>query len=331
MESTRVCWPEAGRAILEPFTPPELGPGEVLIRTECSLISPGTERAFFLALPNTTGRFPSYPGYCNVGRVVETGPGVEEPRVGERVASAGGHASHVRARAAQCWKVPEGLAAEEAVYFNLAGIALQGVRKARPELGEATLVVGLGLIGNLALQCARLQGAVPVLGVDPDAGRREVALRSGADACSEPAAELAEWITEQAGSAGPAVVIEATGFPEAVNDAFLYAGHHARVVLLASTRGETQTNFYRDVHKKGLTVLGAHAHVRPASESSPGYWTMADDTRTVLRLLGAGRLSVQPLTSEVLPASEAPRAYEWLASWRKDLLGVVLRWSDESI
>lgn len=328
MEGTRVCWPETGKAVLERFTPPEPGPGEVLIETECSLISPGTERAFFLALPNTPGRYPSYPGYCNIGRVVAVGAGVEEPRPGDRVASAGGHASHVRGRAAQCWKVPDGLQPEAAVYFSLASIALQGVRKTRPELGEPALVVGLGLIGNLALQCARLQGAVPVLGVDPDAGRREIAKRCGADATSEPAADLSGWLAEQAGAGGPAVVIEATGMPEAVNDAFTYAGYHARVVLLASTRGETQTNFYRDVHRKGLTVLGAHAHVRPATESSPGYWTIADDTRAVLRLLAAGRLNVEPLTSEILPASEAPRAYEWLGSWRKDLLGVVLRWSE---
>src|SRR5205085_2151310 len=108
-------------------------------------------------------------------------------------------------------------------------------------------------------------------------------------------------------------------FPDPVNDALRLAGEHGRVVLLASTRGETTTNFYRDVHKKGLTVLGAHASSRPAGESSPGYWTVAEDNRVAMRLLAGGRLQVGPLTSEVLPAEQAPRAYEWLASWRKDL------------
>ncbi|MBM3459215.1 MAG: alcohol dehydrogenase, partial [Armatimonadetes bacterium] len=67
MEPRRVCWPEKGRAILERFEPRLPGVGEVQIATEVSLISPGTERAFFLGLPNAQGRFPSYPGYSNVG------------------------------------------------------------------------------------------------------------------------------------------------------------------------------------------------------------------------------------------------------------------------
>src|SRR5207244_4404281 len=82
---------------------------------------------------------------------------------------------------------------------------------------------------------------------------------------------------------------------------------HARVVLLASTRGVTEANFYRDVHQKGLVVLGAHASTVPPHDSSPGYWTRGDDTRTALRLLAAGRLEVAALTSERFPWRGAPR------------------------
>jgi L-iditol 2-dehydrogenase len=330
MDGMRVCWPEHGRAELQEFTPPSPKPGEVLIRTEVTLISPGTERAFFLGLPNAQARFPYYPGYSNVGRVVALGePGGDgsDLVVGDRVASGAGHASHVVARAERCWKVPESLSPAEAVYFSLGAIAMQGVRKARVELGEPVLVLGLGLIGNLALQLARLQGALPAIGLDLDAGRREIAVAVGADACYDPAAEeTTVALAAATGGRGPAVVIEATGHPEAVNDAFARAGQLARVVLLASTRGTTETNFYRDVHRKGLTVFGAHAIVVPPRDSSPGYWTLSDNTRTVLRLLAARRLRVGPLTSEVFPWREAPRAYEQLASWRKDVLGMVLQW-----
>jgi L-iditol 2-dehydrogenase len=111
-----------------------------------------------------------------------------------------------------------------------------------------------------------------------------------------------------------------------VNDAFARAAAFGRVVLLASTRGVTETNFYRDVHRKGLAVLGAHANTVPPHDSSPGLWTLRDDTRLVLRLLVAGRLRVDPLISEIAPAEEAPRLYEQLGSWRKDALGMLLRW-----
>ncbi len=173
-----------------------------------------------------------------------------------------------------------------------------------------------------------------MIGVDPDAGRREIAARCGADACFDPAAGplTGPILDEQGGTlvseAGPAVVIEATGSPEVVNEAFALAGHHARVVLLASTRGTTEANFYRDIHRKGLIVLGAHANVRPPTDSSPGYWTLGDDTQTVLRLLAGSRLQVRPLTSEVFAWEEAPRAYQQLASWKKDALGMILRWSE---
>src|SRR5690349_24418734 len=98
IEGKRVCWPEPGRVTLESFTVPEPGPGEVVLQTEVTLISPGTERAFFLELTNAKPRrYPYYPGYCNIGRVIALGEGTEKSlRVGDRVASAGNHASHVR-------------------------------------------------------------------------------------------------------------------------------------------------------------------------------------------------------------------------------------------
>lgn len=331
----RLRWPEVGRADLEPFSVPQPRPGELSIRTEVTLISPGTERAFFLGLPNAEASFPGYPGYSSVGRVTALGEGAavdacgEPLAIGDRVASAASHASHAREQALRCWKVPDILPSEEAVFFNLVSIALQGVRKARLELAETALVLGLGLIGNLALQLSRLHGGFPVIGADLDAGRREIAGLCGADLVLDPtAADTAQALVAATEGRGPAVVIEATGSAAAVNEALALAGSHGRVVLLASTRGVTETNFYRDVHKKGLTLLGAHASTVPPHDSSPGYWTRSDDSRTALRLLSARRLQVAPLTSERFPWQEAPRAYEILASWRKDLLGMLLRWSE---
>jgi L-iditol 2-dehydrogenase len=327
MQGTRVYWPESGRAELEAFTPRDPQSGEVAVETEVTLISPGTERAGFLGLPNTPQQFPSYPGYSNIGRVAVVGEGVGDLSPGDRVATWIGHASHGVARAERCWKVAEGLPATEAVYFSLAAVALQGVRKARVELGDAVLVVGLGLVGNLALQLARLQGGLPALGLDPDHGRQETAVACGADACLDPEqSDTPAALAAATEGRGPSVVIEATGFPQAVNESFALAGQGARVVLLASTRGTSETNFYRDVHKKGLVVLGAHNSIRPPRDSSPGFWTLGDDARCVLRLQAAGRLHTRPLTSQVIPWQEAPRAYEILASWRRDVMGMVLDW-----
>ena len=99
-------------------------------------------------------------------------------------------------------------------------------------------------------------------------------------------------------------------------------------MLLASTRGVTAgVNFYRDVHKKGVTVIGAHNDIRPRGvESTRGYWTAQDDAEVALGLMSAGRLKVTPLTTDVMKPEQASEAYALLLSQRDEHLGVVLDW-----
>src|SRR5207249_3058256 len=129
------------------------------------LLSPGTERAWLLNLPNTPGRFPSRPGYNHVGRVTAVGSGVTSLKVGDVVATSGGHASAINVAEERAPKLPEGLRPDLAVFFSMGAIALQGVRKARVELGEGVAVLGQGLVGQLALQFARLDGGFPAIGI----------------------------------------------------------------------------------------------------------------------------------------------------------------------
>ena len=86
----RVVWPSRAKVDVETFELPPIGDDEVLVATECTLISPGTERAFLLGLPNAQGRYPSRPGYSNIGTVIEVGKAVTNLQVGERVASTQG-------------------------------------------------------------------------------------------------------------------------------------------------------------------------------------------------------------------------------------------------
>ena len=102
------------------------------------------------------------------------------------------------------------------------------------------------------------------------------------------------------------------------------------MVLLASTRGETpKVNFYRDVHKKGLILYGAHNSIRPRQESSPNFWTLEDDSLLLLNLIAQKRFNVIPLISHRVPGEEAPKAYQLLMEWNPGLLGVVLQWNND--
>jgi threonine dehydrogenase-like Zn-dependent dehydrogenase len=124
------------------------------------------------------------------------------------------------------------------------------------------------------------------------------------------------------------VVIEATGSPDPVKQALELAGRCGRIVLLGSTRGTSDdVNWYRDIHCRGLHIIGAHANVRPGRDRSAGYWTWRQDAETIMRLMAAQRLAIEPLISDRVPWHRAPQVYERLAAWDDGLLGVVLDWT----
>ena len=330
MKAQRVVWPSRAKVEIETFALPPLGDDEILVETECTLISPGTERAFLLGLPNAQGRYPTHPGYSNIGVIVEVGKAVTDYKVGERVASTQGHTSHFIVSPNRLLKIAStDVPAEEAVFFNLGAIALQGVRKARIELGEATLVLGQGLIGLLAMQLSKLSGAIPLIAADLTDSRLEISKRMGADCTLNPEdVDFSEQLSNVTQGNGPAAVIEATGHPDAVSTALDVAGWGARVILLASTRGETpNVNFYRDVHKKGLILYGAHNAIRPRQESSSNFWTLEDDSLLLLSLIAQKRFNVLPLISHRVLGEDAPQAYQLLMEWNPGLLGVVLQWN----
>lgn len=330
MKGQRVVWPSRAKVDIEEFEIHAVKDDEVLVESECTLISPGTERAFLLGLPNAQGSYPSRPGYSNIGKVVEIGKNVSGMEIGDRVASTIGHTSHAISSPNRLLKVESSdVPAEEIVFFNLSAIALQGVRKARIELGESTLTIGQGLIGLLALQLAKLSGGFPLLAADLTDSRLEMSKSIGADFTLNPEDnDFSHQLSDATMGKGPSIVIEATGHPDAISTALKVAGWGARVVLLASTRGETpNVNFYRDVHKKGLILHGAHNSIRPRQESSPNFWTSNDDSRLMLSLISQNRFDVAPLISHKVPGHEAPKAYQLLMEWNPGLLGVVLQWN----
>ncbi|MDE0430451.1 MAG: zinc-binding alcohol dehydrogenase [Caldilineaceae bacterium] len=323
----QVLFVEQGVVAVQACEMPEASAGELLVRGRLSLISPGTERAFLLGLANTSPHYPQPTGYSHIGEVVAVGAGVEGWEVGDRVASQANHRLYATPRVEHCSHVPARLPDERAAFFRLISIAMQAVRKARIELGEPVAVIGCGLIGLLAMQLARLNGGLPVASIDKDADRLAFAESLDADVALPADEGLKTALCERFQGEEPAVVFEATGHPEAIPTAFDLARFGGRVVLLGSTRGETEAvNFYRDVHKKGLTVLGAHESARPGHDSAPGWWTHQADQATALKLLAAGKLVVDPLTTHRFDWRDAASAYALLTRWEPGMLGTILDW-----
>jgi len=330
MKGKRVVFVRQNQVAVEDFELRQPASGEVLIESVSSLISPGTETAFLMALPNTPGVFPQYPGYSNAGIVAAVGDAVSQVGVGDRVVSWTPHASHVLAQEdGVLLTIPDGLSFDEAAFFALASVALQGVRKAGVELGESVVVLGQGLVGQLGLQLAKLSGGMPTIGVDLYDSRLEVSLRHGADYVFNPGkVHLEEEVGKVMEGRGVNVIIEATGSPEAVPTALKLAGKYGRVILLGSTRGESTVNFYRDVHRKGVTMIGAHDSMIPKYESRHGWWTGRDDGTLVLKLMNKGLLQVKDLISLKMSYKEAPGAYKKIIESKETALGVILDWTE---
>jgi threonine dehydrogenase-like Zn-dependent dehydrogenase len=207
---------------------------------------------------------------------------------------------------------------------------MNAVRLGKIELGDRVAVVGAGLIGQLALQLARLVGARPTVASEPIAARREVALRCGASAAIDPTAPAAAREFEAlADGQGYDAVFEATGSPAAFNPALKLVARGGRLVLLGSTRGAVeQFDPYGDIHLTGVTLIGAHITTHPTHATPFNRWTLENNRRLALRLIGDGSLTLDPLISHRVAAEEAPAIFDRLADRPHDFLGVLIRWSE---
>jgi 2-desacetyl-2-hydroxyethyl bacteriochlorophyllide A dehydrogenase len=335
MNGRRIVFSGPMQVALEDFAVPAPGPGEVLVATEYTVISPGTELSFLLGANNTANAWPQHPGYSGAGRIIAVGSDVHGYAIGDRVVMDHcGHTSHAVCAVAG-WRGQgltriddEAIPAAHAAFLPIASMALQGLRKTRPELGESALVAGLGLLGLFAVRLAHLDGAFPLLAVDFNPRRLAIARSFGAEeAWSPDDASLAPRIAELTRGRGLDLIVEVTGAPSALPRLLPLLATQGRISLVGCSREPTDgLDFYRDVHKKGVTIIGAHNYIRPERDSHPGLWTTRDDFRILLGLMARGRLDAGPLISATIPPEQAPAMYRRLLGREEGLLGVVFDW-----
>ncbi len=319
----RVLAQPDGSIVVEGFQPRLPGPNEVLIETEVTLISAGTELAM-IAEPRSEA---FCPGYSNVGRIVAIGDGVAGHRMGERVLSLGPHASHVTVPGddASIAPVPTDVSSEEAAFAVLGSVAAHGVRKARLETGEHVLITGMGLVGQLALQVAGLAGCETLTAADLSEARlriaHDVAGAFTVNPLTEPLNDVIERITD---GCGLDCIIEASGYPDLLPKLFDVCRIGGRVILLGSIWHRTVEVDFMPFHLKELTLIGAHQPKCPTVATPDFRWTQQYNRRQFLRMIADGRIRVRPLLTHVLPVDEVAEAYRLLRQERDRALGVVL-------
>ncbi|MGI9302863.1 MAG: bi-domain-containing oxidoreductase [Gammaproteobacteria bacterium] len=283
-------------------------------------------------------------GYSAAGTVIETGSEVIGFSEGDRVACAGAgvanHAEFIDVPVNLAVKIPEGLGADQASTVTLGAIAMQGVRRASPTLGETTVVVGLGILGQITVQLLRTSGC-RVIGVDIDTQRVALAEQAGMGVGMDPTKDdyVQQVIRHTDGFGADAVIITASGESDKiVSEAMQACRKKGRVVVV----GDVGLKLNRhDFYKKELdffisTSYGPGRYDPAYEEGGRDYplpyvrWTENRNMEAYLRLLAEGKVNLQNLSGKRYPVDRAVEAYGALKSDGDKPLMVLLEYPERS-
>lgn len=267
-------------------------------------------------------------GYSAAGTIIEVGEGVKDLSVGQRVACAGNiyafHAQIIRTPRNLVVPIPDALEFDEASTVTLGAIALQGVRRLEPTLGETFTVIGLGILGQLTAQMLRANGC-KVIGMDPDKGRVELAIKIGMEIAIDPNDDdEVKRIMQFTGGVGAdgVIVTAATPSDAVISTAFQMCRRKGRVVLVGDVGLDLQR---ADIYAKELDFLVSTSYGPGRYDSSYeedgldypiGYvrWTENRNMLAYLDLLAEGKVDIGKLISSRVPLAEAPDAFRALDS-----------------
>lgn len=315
MSYQRIVFTKPQVAELLPYEIEDPAADHVQVALERSTISSGTERANLMGsktiawdLPEAEEAiFPRKVGYSSAGIVTKVGDGVSDYKIGDRVAiSWSTHSQIINVPLRNLHPLDDAISFADGALAHIATFPLAAIRKCRLELGEAAIVMGMGILGMFAVQLLKVAGAAPILAVDPNPEKRAKALELGADYALDPfAPDFAE--TAKALTNGRAQVgIEVTGIGAGLDGILDCMALKGRVALLGCTRDSDFTiDYYRKVHGPGITLVGAHTAARPKENSSHGWWTERDDFEAILTLTKLGRLHLSDLIEEVCSPKDA--------------------------
>jgi predicted dehydrogenase/threonine dehydrogenase-like Zn-dependent dehydrogenase len=363
---------KGGGVFVQDVPAPTVGPKNVLVQVHHSCVSVGTEMSSVrlsglplyrraLKQPHHVGRAlkmmadtgvtrtvalikgrldSGLPvGYSAAGEIVELGAEVEAFKRGDIVACAGAgianHAEVIDVPVNLVAAVPDGLTTERASTVTLGAIAMQGVRRLNPTLGETIVVIGLGILGQIAAQLLKAAGCV-VLGTDVDPRRVEIARTNGMDhgfgSGDGSTVDRVVQLTDGYGADG-VLITAATPSNDVIGEAFRACRRKGRVVLV----GDVGLNLDRnDMYAKELDFListsyGPGRYDPAYEEDGQDYplayvrWTENRNMQEYLRLLACGVVKLDNMPGETYPIEDATAAYEKLKSADKPLL-VTLRY-----
>ncbi|HMR87781.1 MAG TPA: bi-domain-containing oxidoreductase [Saprospiraceae bacterium] len=360
---------KSGETILEDVPAPMVRRGAVLIRTHRSLVSLGTERMLVefgkagylekarqqpekvkqvLEKIKSDGLRPTIEavfrklgeplplGYCNVGEVIAVGQGVNDFKIGDRVASNGHHAEVVCIGQNLVAKIPDTVTYDQASFTVIGAIGLQGIRLIGPTFGETIVVTGLGLIGLISGQLLLANGC-RVIGLDFDKSKVDLAKSFGIEAYSVDDGTnpitLLESLTNGIGADG-VLITASTKSNDVIAQAAGMCRKKGRIVLVGVVGLDINRS---DFFKKELSFqvscsYGPGRYDESYEEKGHDYpigyvrWTEKRNFEAVLSALEKGQLSVAPLITEVVPINDFNQVYGNMSSSKS--IASILKYDD---
>ena len=314
--NTQIVFTQKNKAELIDVPLSELRDDEVRMETVISSISCGTEKANItgdenVSISQSNITFPRYSGYSSSGVVIAVGKDVKELKVGDRVAASWScHAKYNTLKEKDFVKLDDSISFEEAALFHIGTFPMAALRKTRIETGESAMVMGLGILGLIGVQFAKVAGAVPVIAVDPIKERREKALKFGADYALDPMEEGFSDKVKKLTGGGVNAAIEVTGVGAALDNCLDCMAKFGRIALLGCTRDKNFTiDYYRKVHGPGITLIGAHTLARPQEDSFGGWFTQRDDIKSIMKLCQFGRVDLKAIIDETYLPKNCQEVY----------------------
>ncbi|HIG18608.1 MAG TPA: zinc-binding alcohol dehydrogenase [Candidatus Handelsmanbacteria bacterium] len=335
MQIRELMIPEPGRIeLVEGDLDDGLAAHEVLIQTEFSVVSAGTEGAGFTGLVKQMpfgdgGQYPRNTGYGNLGHVLAVGSADVGCAVDDRVLSFSSHASHVKADSRRMvLPMPKGTG-QHLAFTRMAGVSIAALRSSSVQPGDTVLVIGAGLVGNFAAQLFRLAGADVAI-ADLSNLRLERARQCGIErTCNVDSQQLEDFVKEWTEDRGVRVSIEAIGISEIVAQAVNCTGRHGEVILLGSPRAPAvfdATPMLLRIHLEAIRMIGSLEWRWPQHETERSR-DLDANYRQLARWIADGRLAVEPLLTHRAAPADCQQIYDGLTGRREEFLGAVFDWS----
>ncbi|MEO6054045.1 MAG: zinc-binding alcohol dehydrogenase [Chthoniobacterales bacterium] len=336
MNGIQTIFPAKNQCVMEVFdVPQKLEGNEILTQTLTSLISAGTEVSIYNGSHTTHqrpeitwGKYPFRPGYAACGKVIAVGPEVKSLKVGDHVLTRAPHTSHYVTSEDAVYACPKGISPEEVPLAVLAAISMNGIRHSDIALGTITVIVGQGLLGLFALQLAKMGGAYPVIAADISEKRLELSKQFGADEIIHSGKNnIVEAITAATKGKMADRVVEVTGLARLIPDCLKLLRKGGMLYLLGGAHGNVEIDFYSELVRKNLSIVGGHEAGAAMVEDYHFPWTVSANIRHCLELIALKKLDVGPLISNRISPNEVPKYYGLLSERAGDYLGVLIDWT----